>query len=97
LTIIVITQEAEEALAEPLPEKEGAGLESTDFDDEDEVEEGDIPEDCPDDSLFLPSKEEEEGEERATNRSSRRIDTQYKCDKCQRTFHYEKSYLKHIK
>ncbi|XP_024276618.1 GDNF-inducible zinc finger protein 1 [Oncorhynchus tshawytscha] len=94
------TREAEEALPEPLPEKGGAGLESTDVDDEDEVEEGDIPEDCPDDSLFLPSKEEEgeeEGEERATNRSSRRIDTQYKCDKCQRTFHYEKSYLKHIK
>ncbi|CAB1343210.1 unnamed protein product [Coregonus sp. 'balchen'] len=94
------TQEAEEALPELLPEKEGAGLESTDVDDEDEVEEGDIPQDCPDDSLFFPSKEEEgeeEGEERATNRSSRRIDTQYKCDKCQRTFHYEKSYLKHIK
>ncbi|XP_041716190.1 GDNF-inducible zinc finger protein 1 [Coregonus clupeaformis] len=84
-------KEAGEALPELLPEKEGAGLESTDVDDE----EGDIPEDCPDDSLFFPSKEEmvEEG---APNRSSRR-DTQYKCDKCQRTFHYEKSYLKHIK
>ncbi|CAB1340031.1 unnamed protein product [Coregonus sp. 'balchen'] len=85
-------KEAGEALPELLPEKEGAGLESTDVDDE----EGDIPEDCPDDSLFFPSKEEmvEEG---APNRSSRR-DTQYKtshgvqgevtyrCDTCQQTF-----------
>ena len=85
-------REAGEALPELLPEKEGAGLRSTDVDDV----EGDIPEDCPDDSLFFPRKEAV-GEEGALTRSSRHADNQNKCDWCQRTFHYEKSYLKHIK
>lgn len=90
--IIVSTQKEEgEALPELLPEKERAGLRSTDVDDV----EGDIPEDCPDDSLFFPRKEAM-GEEGALNRSSRHADTQNKCDKCQWTFHYEKSYRKHI-
>uniref|UniRef100_A0AAY5KSK3 GDNF inducible zinc finger protein 1 n=1 Tax=Esox lucius TaxID=8010 RepID=A0AAY5KSK3_ESOLU len=92
------TKDAGEAL-KSAPEKEGVGLESTD---ETEDEDEDVSMDCPGDSPFFPSKEEEEEEvyeegEGATNRSSRHIDTQYKCDKCKRTFHYEKSYMKHIK
>ncbi|KAJ8009521.1 hypothetical protein DPEC_G00089740 [Dallia pectoralis] len=88
------TKDAGGSLLDTPLEKEG---EST-AEDEDE----DVPMDCPDDSLFFPSKEEEdeveeEEDEGVANRPCRHIDTQYKCDKCQRTFHYEKSYMKHIK
>ncbi|XP_060948048.1 GDNF-inducible zinc finger protein 1 [Limanda limanda] len=38
--------------------------------------------------------EEEEGWSKAT--SKRTSKAQFECDKCQRTFHYERSYLKHI-
>ncbi|KAL0967724.1 hypothetical protein UPYG_G00256090 [Umbra pygmaea] len=81
-----------EALSDRLLEKQGTGLESTDEEDTDEDEDIMILE-SPDDLLYFPGKEEEGG---AASRSSKRVDTQYKCDKCHRTFHYEKSYMKHI-
>ncbi|KAM6954399.1 uncharacterized protein gzf1 [Aplochiton taeniatus] len=61
--------------------------------DDDEPEE-ELQEDDRDDPLYLSL--EEEREDGATRRASRRSDAQFKCEKCQRTFHYERSYLKHI-
>lgn len=53
------------------------------------------PEDDPDDPLFMEDQEELDAEA-TRRRASKRGDTQYKCEKCQRTFLYEKSYMKHI-
>lgn len=59
-----------------------------------ELEE-DVLNDDPEDPLFLSSEEEKEGEARlALKRKSK---AQFECEKCQRTFHYERSYLKHIR
>ncbi|XP_034999926.2 GDNF-inducible zinc finger protein 1 [Hippoglossus stenolepis] len=42
-------------------------------------------------------EEEEEGEEGESKVTSKRTSkAQFQCEKCQRTFHYERSYLKHI-
>ncbi|XP_061563135.1 GDNF-inducible zinc finger protein 1 [Cololabis saira] len=57
----------------------------------------------PQDPSFLPEEEEEEEEEEgqteegeSKEKFKRSSKAQFQCDKCQRTFHYEKSYLKHI-
>lgn len=51
------------------------------------------------DPLFL--LEEEEGEQKEDGQSDEKLKrtskAQFQCDKCQRTFHYERSYLKHIR
>nr|XP_019947175.1 PREDICTED: LOW QUALITY PROTEIN: GDNF-inducible zinc finger protein 1-like [Paralichthys olivaceus] len=47
--------------------------------------------------LSVEEDEEEEGEEGESKVTSKRTSkAQFQCDKCQRTFHYERSYLKHI-
>lgn len=58
-------------------------------------EEKEEPEDDPDDPLFTEDQEVLDAEA-TRRRASKRGDTQYKCEKCQRTFLYEKSYMKHI-
>ncbi|XP_059213057.1 GDNF-inducible zinc finger protein 1 [Centropristis striata] len=52
----------------------------------------------PEDSLLLSMDEEEdEDEEGQSNETSQRTSkAQFQCNKCLRTFHYERSYLKHI-
>ncbi|XP_061097467.1 GDNF-inducible zinc finger protein 1 [Conger conger] len=41
-------------------------------------------------------EEEEEEEEKRSRREKRKKNGQFHCEKCQRSFHYEKSYLKHV-
>lgn len=50
----------------------------------------------PEDTLFSPVEEEEE-EEKSREKLKRTSKAQFQCNKCQRTFHYERSYLKHIR
>lgn len=73
-------------------------LNSSDVEDQEDLSE-DEPENA-DDPLFQLTEGEEDGdgeEGRAGHTTSKRGHTQYKCEKCQRTFLYEKSYLKHIR
>ncbi|XP_074542066.1 uncharacterized protein gzf1 [Halichoeres trimaculatus] len=65
-----------------------------DMDDWDCEEQGSDPEE---DMLYM-EEEEEEGEEEGQSKEpiKRTSKAQFQCDKCQRTFHYERSYLKHI-
>lgn len=62
-----------------------------DWDNEDD-EKNDNPEDMLD---YVGDEDVEEGDEskKPLKRASK---AQFQCDKCQRTFHYERSYLKHI-
>ncbi|KAG9344682.1 hypothetical protein JZ751_010368 [Albula glossodonta] len=79
-------------------ETPGDALEQADFDYQ-EVAEND-----PSDSDYQieeeekdEEEEEEKEEEASTGRGEKRQrNGQFKCEKCQRSFHYEKSYLKHI-
>lgn len=63
--------------------------------------EDDVQSDDPQDPLFLSIDEEEEDEEgdegQSKETSKRSSKAQFQCNKCQRTFHYERSYLKHIR
>ncbi|KAF1376403.1 hypothetical protein PFLUV_G00211150 [Perca fluviatilis] len=61
----------------------------------------DVPSSDPEGSLLLSLEEEEEEEEEEEGGESkgtlkRTSKAQFQCNKCQRTFHYERSYLKHI-
>uniref|UniRef100_UPI003AAB9386 uncharacterized protein gzf1 n=1 Tax=Centroberyx gerrardi TaxID=166262 RepID=UPI003AAB9386 len=68
---------------------------ASDVDDGEEEEEEDVPNDDPDDPLYLSLEEEKkEGESQRTLKKTSKA--QFQCEKCQRTFHYERSYLKHI-
>ena len=105
------TEEHEDGTeAEPRPENQAEkgdesslGMPGSDMDDwecEDNVQSKD-PEDP---SLLSPEEEEEgegegeeEGEEEHSKASKRTSKAQFQCNKCQRTFHYERSYLKHIR
>ncbi|GLD75505.1 GDNF-inducible zinc finger protein 1-like protein [Lates japonicus] len=65
--------------------------------------EDDVQSNDPEDPLSLSLGEEEEGEEeeeeeegQSRGTTKRTSKAQFQCDKCQRTFHYERSYLKHI-
>lgn len=52
----------------------------------------------PEEALMLSlGDEEEEEQEQSTESSKRASKAQFQCNKCQRTFHYERSYLKHIR
>lgn len=52
----------------------------------------------PEEALLLPLEEEEEEKEGQSSETSKRTSkAQFQCNKCQRTFHYERSYLKHIR
>lgn len=54
-------------------------------------------EDDEDDEEDEEEEEGEEGEEGQSKETLKRTSkAQFQCDKCQRTFHYERSYLKHI-
>ncbi|XP_034555930.1 GDNF-inducible zinc finger protein 1 [Notolabrus celidotus] len=51
----------------------------------------------PDEDMLYVGEEDEEGEEGQSKEPLKRTSkAQFQCDKCQRTFHYERSYLKHI-
>ncbi|XP_047429551.1 GDNF-inducible zinc finger protein 1 [Mugil cephalus] len=65
--------------------------EMDDWESEDDVQRSDT-----EDSSLLTMEEEDEDEERQDEASKRTSKAQFQCNKCQRTFHYEKSYLKHI-
>ncbi|XP_056261617.1 GDNF-inducible zinc finger protein 1 [Seriola aureovittata] len=61
--------------------------------------EDDVQSNDPEDPLLLSVGEEEEEEEeegQSKETSKRPSKAQFQCNKCQRTFHYERSYLKHI-
>ncbi|XP_071334868.1 GDNF-inducible zinc finger protein 1 [Trachinotus anak] len=61
--------------------------------------EDDVQGNDPEDPLLLSVGEEEEEEEeggQSKETSKRPSKAQFQCNKCQRTFHYERSYLKHI-
>ncbi|KAM4712516.1 uncharacterized protein gzf1 [Anableps anableps] len=70
----------------------------------DEVQGLDLEEDAqsndPQDSLYMDEEEEKEDDEDEEGHSGEDVKrlskAQFSCNKCQRTFHYEKSYLKHI-
>lgn len=86
-----------EAQPENSAEKEDASfLEMPTFDEwecEEEKQSND-----PEDALLLPLEEEEEEKEGQSSETSKRTSkAQFQCNKCQRTFHYERSYLKHIR
>ncbi|XP_039981834.1 GDNF-inducible zinc finger protein 1 [Xiphias gladius] len=73
------------------------GMTASDVDDwecEDNVQSNDPEEPL----LSLEEEEEEEEEEGVQSKetSKRTSKAQFQCNKCQRTFHYERSYLKHI-
>lgn len=103
----VSNEDAEEyedrAEAEVQPEKGDqsfVGMPAYDADDW-ECEEDEQSND-PEDTLLSPADEEEEEEEEEKEDESkeklkRTSKAQFQCNKCQRTFHYERSYLKHIR
>lgn len=67
----------------------------------DEVHDWDLEEDAPSndsqDSLYMGEEEDSDAEEGQSAEDVKRPSkAQFSCNKCQRTFHYEKSYLKHI-
>ncbi|KAM6915110.1 uncharacterized protein gzf1 [Xenentodon cancila] len=67
--------------------------------DEWECEEDLQSNDPQDPSFLLEEEEEEEGQKedgQSKEKLKRTSKAQFQCDKCQRTFHYERSYLKHI-
>lgn len=63
---------------------------ATDMDDWDCEEQGSDPDE---DMLYMEEGAEERQSKEPIKRTSK---AQFQCDKCQRTFHYERSYLKHI-
>ncbi|XP_045916555.1 GDNF-inducible zinc finger protein 1 isoform X2 [Micropterus dolomieu] len=85
-----------DAQPENQPEKadeSSLGMPVSDVDDWD-IEE-DVQSNDPEDPLVLSlGEEEEEGQTKETLKRTSKA--QFQCNKCQRTFHYEKSYLKHI-
>ncbi|XP_016429347.1 GDNF-inducible zinc finger protein 1-like [Sinocyclocheilus rhinocerous] len=52
----------------------------------------DVPEEDPQESDFQPNEEMDEAEKKI-----KRGTAKYRCEKCSRSFYYEKSYLKHLK
>ncbi|XP_029318754.1 GDNF-inducible zinc finger protein 1 [Cottoperca gobio] len=102
----VINEDAEEkedrtdaeAQAEDV-DKSSLGMPASDADDWEC--EGYVQSSDPEDSLLLSLGEEEEDEEEdeggeSKETSKKTSKAQFQCNKCQRTFHYERSYLKHI-
>lgn len=67
----------------------------------DEVHDWDLEEDAPSNDSqdsFMGKEEDSEDEEGQSAEDVKRPSkAQFSCNKCQRTFHYEKSYLKHIR
>lgn len=59
--------------------------------------EADMLSDDAEDPLLLSLEEEEEEDGQSKETLKRTSKAQFQCDKCQRTFHYERSYLKHIR
>ena len=64
-------------------------------DEENEGEEGHLVDDDPDLALYLSDEDEEDGG--AEKRAKRTSKAQFQCGSCQRTFHYARSYVKHIR
>uniref|UniRef100_A0A8D2ZVD0 GDNF-inducible zinc finger protein 1 n=3 Tax=Scophthalmus maximus TaxID=52904 RepID=A0A8D2ZVD0_SCOMX len=61
-----------------------------------ECEDDELSNDPEDHLLSLEEAEEDKEEGESTETSKRMSKAQFQCNKCQRTFHYERSYLKHI-
>lgn len=55
----------------------------------------DVPEEDPQESDYLPNEEMDEADE--AEKEVKRETAKYNCEKCSRSFNYEKSYLKHLK
>ncbi len=102
------TEEDEDsAVAEHLPEnvaekadETSVGMPASDVEDweYEEDEQSNDPEDILPLSLGEEEEEEEEEEEGESKKTLKRTSkAQFQCNKCQRTFHYERSYLKHIR
>uniref|UniRef100_UPI0037E99782 GDNF-inducible zinc finger protein 1 n=1 Tax=Semicossyphus pulcher TaxID=241346 RepID=UPI0037E99782 len=85
-----------EETAEDQPEKgEESWTEMPGCDDDDSEYEEDEQSSGAEDSMFYVGEEEDEDGE-SKEPLKRTSKAQFQCDKCQRTFHYERSYLKHI-
>ncbi|MED6248900.1 hypothetical protein ATANTOWER_006697 [Ataeniobius toweri] len=70
----------------------GASDELHDWDFEEDAQSND-----PQDPLFMEEEDDDDDEEGEFEENVKRLSkAQFSCNKCQRTFHYEKSYLKHI-
>ncbi|XP_067274805.1 GDNF-inducible zinc finger protein 1 [Pseudorasbora parva] len=54
-----------------------------------------LPEEDPQESDYLPNEERDEADE--ADKETKRGAAKYRCEKCSRSFYYEKSYLKHLK
>ncbi|KAM9704306.1 uncharacterized protein gzf1 [Menidia menidia] len=62
-----------------------------------DVDDWDCEEVSQDSLLLLEEEKEDEAEEgQSAGKLKKTSKAQFQCDKCQRTFHYERSYLKHI-
>lgn len=86
-----------EAQPEKLDQESSLGMPISDVIDWDC--EADVQSSDHEDSLLLSLEEEEEEEEEGEPKEAlkRTSKAQFQCNKCQRTFHYERSYLKHIR
>ncbi|XP_040921151.1 GDNF-inducible zinc finger protein 1 [Toxotes jaculatrix] len=78
--------------AEAQPENKAEKGDESDVDDWEF--ENDVQSTDPEDPSLSLGEEGEEGQSKET--SKRTSKAQFQCNKCQRTFHYERSYLKHI-
>ncbi|XP_040017206.2 uncharacterized protein gzf1 [Gasterosteus aculeatus] len=97
------TNEDTDETAAPAEKGHAPSLETPESDMDDwECEEG-VQSSDPEDSLLLSPEDEdyeddgeddEEGQSKKTVKNTSKA--QFQCNKCQRTFHYERSYLKHI-
>lgn len=68
------------------------------FDEDDEDWEGGAHDEDSDEALQLPARGEEDKDNEESKESRKKTNkAQFQCTKCQRTFHYERSYLKHIR
>ncbi|XP_070782034.1 GDNF-inducible zinc finger protein 1 [Enoplosus armatus] len=87
-----------EALPENQAEKRDKSLLRPVSDVDDWEWEEDVQSNDPEDPLVLSLGEDEEEEEEGQSRETlkKTSKAQFQCNKCQRTFHYERSYLKHI-
>ncbi|XP_043075897.1 GDNF-inducible zinc finger protein 1 [Puntigrus tetrazona] len=88
------TGEEEQLLQDPEAESSQLG-EKDACDDTGSESSPDVPEEDPQESDFQPNEELDEADE--AEKEIKRGTTKYRCEKCSRSFYYEKSYLKHLK
>ncbi|XP_024147055.1 GDNF-inducible zinc finger protein 1 [Oryzias melastigma] len=79
---------------QPEEEEQNMSVDKAPSDGDDWECEEDVHEDDP--LFFLEEEEKEEEEGQSKEELKKSSKAQFQCNKCQRTFHYERSYLKHI-